>query len=63
MWNGKGKEESKMISRFLAQEVTGCIARAIYCNKKHTEIAVGRSSLAENILCLEWLLDSKVEIS
>lgn len=38
-------------------------SRAIYCNKKHTEIAVGRSSLAENILYLEWLLDGKVEIS
>ena len=67
MWNGKGKEESMMISR-LAQ-VTGCIAGLYNAikkkkkTKKNTEIGVGRSSLAENRLYLGWLLDSEVEIS
>ena len=63
MWNGKGKEESMMISR-LAQ-VTGCIAGLYNAIKKKqkTEIGVGRSSLAENRLYLGWLLDSEVEIS
>ena len=36
MWNGKGKEESTMISRFLAQ-VTGWIAGLYTAIKKHRD--------------------------
>lgn len=62
MWNGKGKEESKM--KFKVSGPSNWVySRVIYCNKKNTEIGVGRSSLAENVLYLGWLPDSKVEIS